>query len=360
MKIYERIIKFILSEKGIKKSALVDEPFKTVCFFSNTAIGDTLFSTPVFRVFKQNFPNVKVIAILNPSNADLFKNNPFLDEIVLFNGRWKNFLSVAKILKTKQIDIAFLLHSNEPQATPLAVLSGAKYIFKLPNLKNDFNKFHSNPPTPYGEPRYVVLNRLEQLKFVGINSFDTRMELFLQDSGFENVDRVLNRKKGEKIVGFQMGASVKSKLWLINRWQELAGLLLKHENIRIVLTGSPKERDMTKELEMLLNSDRVMNLAGKFSISEAAALIGRLDALITTDTGPLHVAAALKTPFVALFGVTDPRCLMPDFDTHLHRFLKVEFDVDNTYSKHKDYGYLMERITAQEVYESLKEIMGAI
>ena len=360
MKIYERVIKFILSARGVKKSVLVEEPFETVCFFSNTAIGDTLFSTPVFREFKRNFPNVKVIAVLNPSNADLFKNNPFLDEIVLFNGRWKNFLKVAKILKTKRIDIAFLLHSNEPQATPLAVLSGAKYIFKLPNFKNDFNKFHSNPPTAYGEPRYVVLNRLEQLKFVGIDSFDTRMELYLNDSDFDAVNKTINRKDGERIIGFQMGASVRSKFWLLKRWQELANMILTNKNARIVLTGSPAERAMTNELERLLNSDRVMNLAGKFSVTKAAALIGALDALVTTDTGPLHIAATLKTPFVALFGVTDPRYLMPDFDTNLHKFLKVEFDVDHTYSKHKDYSHLMEKISAEEVYKNFKEIVDDI
>ncbi|WP_236861332.1 glycosyltransferase family 9 protein [Campylobacter sp. RM16192] len=238
----------------------------------------------------------------------------------------KNFLSVAKILKTKQIDIAFLLHSNEPQATPLAVLSGAKYIFKLPNLKNDFNKFHSNPPTPYREPRYVVLNRLEQLKFVGINSFDTRMELFLQDSSFENVDRVLNRKKDEKIVGFQMGASTISRQWFKERWIELAKLLLNHDNFKIVLTGNQAERVLTEEFckffDVELKKKRILNFAGFFDIVEACQLIGKLDVLVTPDTGPLHVAAALKTPTVALFAASEPINSNPDFDVGIHKFIK--------------------------------------
>ena len=485
MKIFENLMKFYLRNRKIKKCEMVSEKFKCVCFFSNTAIGDTLFNTPVFREFRAKFSDVKTIALLNPNNAALFRDDPNLDEIITYDGRWGGFLKTLKILKSKKIDICFLLHSNEPQATPLAILSGAKYVFKLPNHKNKFNFLHSNTPQKYAdESRYIVLNRLLQLKFVGINSDESlakdeicRLSLYLNPADYVRVDEKLKGLNGEyvnldkqekrqtninrntqeeksnkqanfkqilsrdkeqnlakndpeicsgderKIIGFQMGASSRSRKWTLQRWCELALMILQHTNYQIVLTGSPSERDecdlFIRELEKNLDeflsfkaqekrlkfanqanlnslcddencaegndgkavansalefgkkisenpSDlanlkhdllgRVLNLAGVFNLREATALIDRLDILITPDTGPLHVAAAMKTPTIALYGVADPSSSNPNFDTKIHKIIKADFKNYKGFNKHDDCAQTMERISAQNVYE----LIGAI
>lgn len=465
MKIFENLMKFYLRNHKIKKCEMVSEKFKCVCFFSNTAIGDTLFNTPVFREFRAKFSDVKTIALLNPNNAMLFRDDPNLDEIITYDGRWGGFLKTLKILKSKKIDICFLLHSNEPQATPLAILSGAKYVFKLPNHKNKFNFLHSNTPQKYAdENRYIVLNRLLQLKFVGINSDESlakdeicRLSLYLNPADYVRVDEKLKNLNGEqksnkeakfkqilsrdkeqnlakndpeicsvderKMIGFQMGASSRSRKWTLQRWCELALMILQDTNYQIVLTGSPSERgecdlfirELEKNLDEFLSfkaqekrlkfanqanlnslcddencaegndgkavansalefgkkisenpSDlanlkhdllgRVLNLAGVFNLREAAALIDRLDILITPDTGPLHVAAAMKTPTIALYGVADPSSSNPNFDTKIHKIIKADFKNYKGFDKHDDCAQTMERISAQNVYE----LIGAI
>ena len=459
MKIFENLMKFYLRNRKIKKCEMVSEKFKCVCFFSNTAIGDTLFNTPVFREFRAKFSDVKTIALLNPNNAALFRDDPNLDEIITYDGRWSGFLKTLKILKSKKIDICFLLHSNEPQATPLAILSGAKYVFKLPNHKNKFNFLHSNTPQKYAdENRYIVLNRLLQLKFVGINSDESlakdeicRLSLYLNPGDYVHVDERLKGLNGEqksnkkanfkqilsrdkeqnlaknepeicggdehKIIGFQMGASSRSRKWTLQRWCELALMILQHTNYQIVLTGSPSERgecdlfmrELEKNLDEFLSfkaqekrlkfanqanlnslcddencakssdgkdvansalefdkkisenpSDlanlkhdllgRVSNLAGVFNLREAAALIDRLDILITPDTGPLHVAAAMKTPTIALFGVANPSSSNPNFDTKIHKIIKADFKNYKGFDKHDDCAQTMERISANDVF----------
>ena len=466
MKIFENLMKFYLRNHKIKKCEMVSEKFKCVCFFSNTAIGDTLFNTPVFREFRAKFSDVKTIALLNPNNAMLFRDDPNLDEIITYDGRWGGFLKTLKILKSKKIDICFLLHSNEPQATPLAILSGAKYVFKLPNHKNKFNFLHSNTPQKYAdENRYIVLNRLLQLKFVGINSDESlakdeicRLSLYLNPADYVRVDERLKGLNGEqksnkqanfkqilsrdkeqnlaqndpeicsgderKIIGFQMGASSRSRKWTLQRWCELALMILQDTNYQIVLTGSPSERgecdlfmrELKKNLDEFLSfkaqekrlkfanqanlnslcddencaegsdgkavansalefdkkisenpSDlanlkhdllgRVLNLAGVFNLREAAALIDRLDILITPDTGPLHVAAAMKTPTIALYGVADPSSSNPNFDTKIHKIIKADFKNYKGFNKHDDCAQTMEKISSQSVYELMCEIL---
>ncbi|MDL0087800.1 glycosyltransferase family 9 protein [Campylobacter gastrosuis] len=358
MKIFEEILKATLKNKSAVKTELVSEPFKVVCFFSNTAIGDTLFNTPVFRAFKEKFPNVKTIALLNPKNMALFENNPNLDEIIPYNGRWNGFLKALKILKTKNIDICFLLHSNDPQATPLAILSGAKYVFKIPNLKNEFNFLHSNTPKYYDEfDKYVVLGRLKQLEFIGLKNTNTKFDLYLNASDYQRVDNILKKDRQTKFIGFQMGASVRAKYWVLKHWIELARLVLNEPNTKIVLTGSPSERTMTNELFSVINDERVLNLAGVFNVREAAALIDRLDILITPDTGPLHIAVALNTPLIGLFGVTSPELFMPNYGQDIFKFIKADFNIDDNFSRHKDYSHVMEKITAKEVFDNVKRII---
>ena len=470
MKIFENLMKFYLRNRKIKKYEMVNEKFKCVCFFSNTAIGDTLFNTPVFREFRAKFSDVKTIALLNPNNAALFRDDPNLDEIITYDGRWGGFLKTLKILKSKKIDICFLLHSNEPQATPLAILLGAKHVFKLPNHKNKFNFLHSNTPQKYAdENRYIVLNRLLQLKFVGINSDESlakdeicRLSLYLNPADYVRVNERLKGLNGEqksnkqanfkqnlqadlagdkeqnlaqnepeicggderKIIGFQMGASSRSRKWTLQRWCELALMILQDTNYQIVLTGSPWERgecdlfmrELEKNLDEFLSfkaqekrlkfanqanlnslcddencaegsdgkavvnsalefdkkisenpsdlanlkSDllgRVLNLAGVFNLREVAALIDRLNILITPDTGPLHVAAAMKTPTIALYGVANPSSSNPNFDTKIHKIIKADFKNYKGFNKHDDCAQTMEKISSQSVYELMGEIL---
>ena len=357
MKLFESAARLILRFKSACKTQLVTQPVQTVCFFSNTALGDTIFNTPVFRVFRQNFPHVRTVALLNPSTAPLFKTDPNVDEILLYDGKKGGFLRALSQLKKIKPDIVFILHSNEPQATPLAVLSGVKYVFKLPNAGSKFSPFHSNEPEPYGDERYVVLNRLEQLKFVGIKSRDTRLNLYLRDEDFARVDEMLKKDGKRKFIGFQMGASTVSRQWFWQRWRELAGIILERTDAVIVLTGSPAERAMTAQLDEELRSARVIDAAGKFSLREAAALIARLDVLVTPDTGPLHVAAALKTPTIGLFAVASPVNSNPDFDENIHKFIKKPRTCSPCVGKNCKFQECMLQIGADEVWEMLKEMI---
>lgn len=358
MSLYEILVNFLIKNKKTIKTDLVKDDFKTVCFFSNTAIGDTLFNTPVFRAFKENFPNVKTIALLNQNNSDLFKDDKNLDEIITYNGKWKYFFKTAKILKSKKIDIVFILHSNEPQATPLVVLSGAKYIFKLHNDKNEFNKFHSNLPKKLEVKDYVVKYRLKYLEFVGIENQNTRMQLFLDKKDYESVDEILKKDDKTKYIGFQMGASTVSRQWFLERWVELAKLILQNDNYKIILTGSNKDKILTNAfMEKIKDKNRVLNLAGIFNIRQAAALIDRLDILVTPDTGPLHIAAALKTPTIALFAVADPKASNPDFDKEIHKFVKKDRTCNPCLGKRCKYQKCMLQISAKEIYVVLKDLV---
>ena len=342
--------------------ALKETNFETVAFLSNTAIGDTLFNTPVFRAFKQNFPHKKTIGVFNPANLALFKTNPYIDTFLTFNGKWNAFFTTLKALKEAKPDIVFILHSNEPQATPLALLSGAKYIIKIPNDKNSFAPYHSNKRTATNLEKHGIFDRLKQLHYVDIHSEDPTLELFLEDGWKQSVLSFFEthhlRDPHTIRIGFQLGASTKSRMWFEEQWIALAKLLLQYnEHIRILLTGSPAEKALTAPIHEALKSDRVFDCAGLFSLGGAAALIGELDLLITPDTGPLHIATALKTPTIGLFAVADPKNSNACYDTDIHLFIKKPRTCEPCIAKRCTYQKCMLQITPIEVQQLIESII---
>lgn len=369
MKLSIILLRFLMRKKRVIKG-LAPQNLNHICVFSNTAIGDTLFNTPVFRELKKAYPKSKITAILNPKNASLFATNPNIDEILLYDGRWRGFFKILKELKKRKCQVALLLHSNEPQATPLAVFAGIEYIYKFPNDKNEFNFWHSNAPMGLEKLQYAVLNRLRVLEFLGIYTKNSRLELFLQNNDkkdallwLQSLKNELCFKNGAFFIGFNLGASNLSRQWFIFRWVELALMLLKHENIVIILTGAPNEKklalnfkqELLAKLEQKELIKRVCDASGEFSLNGAARLIGGLDLFISADTGPFHIAVALKTPSITLFAVAEPLASMPNYDENLHFFIKKPRTCAPCVGKNCKYQKCMLQISAQEVYELCKK-----
>lgn len=201
--------------------------------------------------------------------------------------------------------------------------------------------------------------RLAQLLAVGIQSDDIRLRLYLNQDDYPNslLQRLKAQNNNIKLIGFQMGASTLSRQWFMHKWQELAKLFLAKEQNYIILTGSPKERAMTQELKQRLNSDKVINMAGELGIRQAAALIGSLDVFITPDTGPLHIAAALKTPSVGLFVVGKASATNPIFDSDIHLFVQKDITCTPCVSKRCKYQKCMLQISAEEVYQKAVSLL---
>ena len=358
MSLFEKIISFILPKNQVVKTNLVrmDEIDEIYCF-SNTAIGDTLFNTPVFRSLKKHFPDKKLIVVMNPSNYKLFETNPYIDETMLYSGKTKHFFTFLSKLKKRKPKLILLLHSNDPQATSVSVLAGAKYIIKIPNDKNKFNIWHTNPPIKSVKNKHGIFNRLKTLKFLGIKEDDCKLDLVLKDKWKHEVKDCF-KDNNSKLIGFQIGASTISRMWFNEKWIELGKKLLKmYPNIKIVLTGAPNEKYLTDEVKKGINDNRVLNLADKFSLGGAAALIDKLDLLITPDTGPLHIAIALKTPTIGFFVVAHHSGSNACYDKDIHLYIQKEKTCSPCIAKACKYAECMEQIKVDEVIEKIKELL---
>ncbi|MEK7679551.1 MAG: glycosyltransferase family 9 protein [Deltaproteobacteria bacterium] len=336
---------------------------KNILVVSSTAIGDTLLSTPAIKAVRKRFPNARIIALFNKDNMALFENNPRINGVIPYYGGYKRFFSTIKELKKYSFDLALVFHGNEPQATAMCYLSGAGFIFKLPNTSS-FNFLLSNrsPLIGWDALGHGIDARLETAALAGCGTNDKRMELFIEKSWEQGREQFLKHNgisPANTLIGLQPGASTLSRQWFPERFAALGKRLLAIPLTKLIITGSGSEKRLCSEIAEGIGKDAIVS-AGRLSLGETAALIKRLKVFVTGDTGPMHMAVALSTPVVALYAVADPARTGPLYDTEIHTVIKKERTCDPCVGKKCEYQKCMEAFTVDEVFEAVSSAINEL
>jgi len=334
------------------------EKVKNILVISSTAIGDTLLSTPAIRAVRERYPKAKIIAHFNIKNMALFENNPHIDSIIPYYGRYKRFFRTIAKLRKHRFDLALIFHGNEPQATPMAYLSGAKFIVKIPNISEyGFLLSNRNQAFEWEDFTHGVEQRLKAAELAGCKISDKRMVLPLTENGEAAAGDFLEISgigDSDIVIGFQTGASTLSRMWFPDRFAELGRrLITSYPELKIVLTGSPQEYEYCKKIACAIG-ERAIVSAGRISLKYMPALIKRFRTLVTGDTGIMHIAVAVGTPVTALFAVADPMKSGPYYDLDKHTAIKKDRTCDPCVSKKCKYQKCMENISVDEVFDAVK------
>lgn len=342
------------------------EPVRNILVVSSTAVGDTLLSTPAIRAIRKSFPKARIIAFFNVKNMEMLENNPNIDAAVPYYGGYRRFFSTIRKLRAYSLDLALILHGNEPQATPICYLAGAPFILKLPNV-NPFAFLLSNrAAVGWKDLPHGIEARLKTAELAGCRADGLNMEIFTEARDEAAANGFLKEagcEEGDIVIGLQPGASTISRQWLPERFIELGKRLRKsserlnpRRGVKIVITGSLAERRLGEDIAEGIGGHEIV-AAGRLPLRQAAPLIKRFNVFVTGDTGPMHIAFAVSTPVVALFAVSDPRITGPLLDAHRHRVIKKQLTCDPCVGKKCDYPKCMEAITVDDVYDAVMDIM---
>ncbi|MDP3286294.1 MAG: glycosyltransferase family 9 protein, partial [Desulfobacterales bacterium] len=141
-----------------------------------------------------------------------------------------------------------------------------------------------------------------------------------------------------------------------DRFAAVAEEIIKQFDARVVLLGGPAERNTAAYIESRIHAD-VSDLAGKTSVDELPYLISRFDLLITNDSGPMHIAAATKTPIVAIFGPEDPKLFGPYMTPDLYRIVYKPMHCRPCDKKNCKSPLCLDQITPDDVLTSCVELL---
>ncbi len=289
---------------------------KRVLIIKISAVGDCVLATPSIRAIRRKNPKAFIGLLIGQLESRALKGCPYIDEMIIYNGKgkdkgWLGFLESAKEIKKYGFEEVVDLQNNS-KSHLFAFLSSAPERFG--HRKGRFWFLLNRTISDARHPVPPIEHQFRVLRMLGIESAPQELELWPGAADEESVAKMLESEwVGEKqaLVGVNLGASPKwaTKRWPVENFAKLCDILAQDE-IRIVMIGSKNDEELGARLTSLTKA-KPINLIGKTSLTELAALMKRLRCVITSDSAPMHVAAAMKTPFVALFGPTDPLRHLP-------------------------------------------------
>jgi len=184
------------------------------------------------------------------------------------------------------------------------------------------------------------------------------------------VNNELRDIKDRYLIGFNPGATYGSaKCWMPERYAELAQALIEREKVWIILFGSPAEARLNASIFAQINHSNVLNYTGQTTITQMAGLLSRCKVLVTNDTGTMHVASAVRTPVVAIFGPTDhittpPFPISSGQDVGEHTLIKKEVECSPCLKRicpipeqKSDHHKCMKLISVEDVYKAVEKYL---
>jgi lipopolysaccharide heptosyltransferase II len=291
-----------------------DETAGRFLIVSTTGMGDTLWGTPAIRALRKAYPGGYIAVLTNTVGAEILKGNPAINEVFIFRRRASGLLRLPVLiaaLRNRKFGTAFIFHASDRIVWPLVFLSGAadNIGFKGQSKDMDFTmtKTVDADPAAHG-----VSNRFQMLAGAGVAEKDELLEIYLAQKDEAEAGAFLECSKiakEELIVGLHPGAQKPFKCWPVENFIEAGNKLREKYGCRIVITGDASEKEVSDRVAAGIDS--AVSAAGRLSIRGSAALIRRMSLFITNDTGPMHIAFALKTPAIALFSPTNPALCGP-------------------------------------------------
>lgn len=262
-------------------------------------------STPLPRALKQLFPDTELDLVLTPGTAAVYEHNPFVDRVHLFDKtsllkKTGSFISLVGALRKRNYDLAVSLHVSATSSW-LMLLSGAGQRLGFPRQR--FTTLSID--LPKGIP--VVKRGLLLLQALTDGQFDYQTEMFVAP---ETQTRVSDFLMSQELDPARLIAVAPGSIWATKRWPEerYAGLVrgLSQAGWTCVLLGSGADKPLCERIIQAAGV-RAVNSAGSFDIPGSAELIRHCRLLITNDSAPLHMANAVKTDVLAIFGPTVER-----------------------------------------------------
>jgi heptosyltransferase-2 len=323
------------------------------------AVGDAILTIPSFKALKKKFPLSQIVCLTSPDTQDVYWRCPYIDELIVsdIKGRDKGpraLMKLARKLMGRRFDIVVDLQNNK-KSHLLAYATFAARRYGYDNGKWSF--FLNRAIKDTGEVLGPVAHQFRVLKQLGIEEEGEPMDLWpsVPDKAFADAICGPVFSAGQKIIGVNIGASPRwqSKRWPEKSFAQLCDALAR-QGFAVLLTGASADAGIAQKI---LNKTKTkpMCLVAKTDLMQLAALIEKCAVYITADSAPLHIAAAMKTPFVALFGPTDARRHLPPADAY--RVLQKGCPPCYKDTCRLDRHRCMEAITVPDVVAAVEELL---
>ncbi len=287
------------------------------------SLGDVLMTTPALRALRESVPERRLTLLTSPAGALAGALVPEVAETLTYDAPWMKSAAgpggsraeyeMADRLRARQFDgaVIFTVYSQSPLP--------AAFLCHLAGIPLRLAHCHENPyrlltdwvrdPEPAALVRHEVQRQLDLVAAVAARTADPRLSLAVPAAAFATVDRLLDElglDRGRPWAVIHPGATAASRRYPPTSYAEVARRLGADAGWQLVFSGGPEEAGLVETIRAAAGVP-THSLAGRLDLGELAALLSRAPVLIANNSGPVHVAAAVGTPVVDLYALTNPQ-----------------------------------------------------
>ena len=281
--------------------------YKRILIVRTDRIGDVLLSTPVASALREAYPQAYIAMMVSPCAKEIVEANPYVDEAIVYDKdvlhkSWGHSVKFSQSLKKKKFDLAIVLHPTN-RVHLVTYFAGIKrrvgYDRKMSYLLTDrvrhIKQLGEKHESEYNLDlvRHIGIHPKEKKLFMGVGP-ETKAwvrELFIREG----------IKESDKLLAIHPGASCPSKVWPNERFARVADSLIEKAGFKVVIVAGQKDAALAQSVVKNMRYPAV-NLAGGTSVAQLAGVFKRCRLLISNDSGPVHVACAVGTPVISVFG----------------------------------------------------------
>jgi ADP-heptose:LPS heptosyltransferase len=339
--------------------------FKKIAIIHLNQIGDLVFSLPLLRALRENFPEATIHSILRPYLEELLEGSPFVDQLISRKSGWKDRLRLLRKLRENRYDLVITL-SHSVECLLLTTLSGAKVKVGFSNFPWDVG-LHIKEKVEGHHGWYNNAKLLKRLN-LDVTKKDYVDLLFLPsrrdtDGGASSE---IAKVQGKYAV-ISPGTSVRRKVkaWDEGKFADLLLLLKEKYGLSPVIVGGKDDQESIQQLiQMTRGKDKaerlhpIINLAGKVGLRDLCHVLKNARLFVGVDSGIMHLASSLDIPVVGIFGPTDPFYVGPQNAKSL-LVRKEELECVPCYLKGCEERECMKRIAVGDVFQACEQVLNS-
>ena len=295
---------------GKDGNCVSEQSFSKFIIIQTAFPGDVILTLPLVQGLKRKFPASTIDLVAIPVAAELLRNHPDIGTLYVYDKRntdrgINGFWRLAKKLRAQKFDAALIPHRSLRSAL-LAFVAG---IPRRIGFDRSAGRFTFTDTVRYE----YTLHEVERNLCLAQPFLDVRLpkelpNLFPSADEQRTVDAVLTQTfsntKG-KLIGIAPGSVWNTKRWLEERFSELIAMIVHHGD-RVVLIGGKEDEALCSRILAAARSSNIFSLAGQLTFLQSAEAIRRCNVLVSNDSAPMHLAVAMRTPVVGIFGPTIP------------------------------------------------------
>ncbi|MGB2705740.1 MAG: lipopolysaccharide heptosyltransferase II [Candidatus Omnitrophota bacterium] len=328
-------------------------------------LGDVLFSTPLIKAIRGKFKGAYIACMLDPRTREILEHNPAINEIIIYDEKGEHRslagkMRLVSLLRRKKFDLAVLLHRSFTKALITRLAGIGERAGYATKKRRALLLTHSlDAPEAIAHKVEYFLRIAQSL---GCDTSDKSYEFFVTDKKRKYIDGELAKegvKEKDLLVVINTGANWPPKRWSETNFARLSDVLITKYGAKVVAAGAKNDLEIAERIKEKMSQELII-LAGRTNLEELGALTERADFVISGDTGPMHIAVAMKSRVIALFGPTSPALTGP-YGSGNYRIIQKDVGCEvPCYDLTCDNYKCMDAITVDDVLRTFAEMYGQI